>query len=95
MCNCNQAARIEVLPTGEKVFYVDIGNIAPSDVQVYMEKIMERMKDRTKPYERNYFIPVRPTMCECVNNHGITTTQLSVFIGVILVANSILLYILK
>ena len=76
MCKCNQAARIEVLPTGEKVFYVDIGTMASSDVQVYMEKIMERMKDRTKPDERNYFIPVRPTMCECVNNHGITLRQL-------------------
>lgn len=80
MCKCS-SSRIEVLPTGEKVFYIDIGNIPPAEVSLYMEMMMERMKKVNPEDKESYFVPIRPTPCV---HTGITTEQLLILSTVII-----------
>ena len=93
MCKCNQGTRIEVLPTGEKVFYVNVDNIPPADVQAYMDSFSAKMKNPKKPDEQSYYVPTRLRQCECVNNYGITIKQLwTLLLSQIVVLTGFLLF---
>lgn len=59
---CKNYTRIEELPSGKRVFYVDIGNIPPSDAGEYMAKLRESVKDDDK---FAYIVPIRATKCTC------------------------------
>ncbi len=92
MCK-NQGTRIEVLPTGEKVFYIDIGGVSPIDADELVRRYMEKMGEGKKPDEVHYYVPIRPRPCECVNNYGITIKQLwTLLLSQIVVLTGFLLF---
>lgn len=51
----NHLTRIEELPSGKRVLYIDIGNLPPSEVNKYVKDIMEICKSD----DMHYVIPVR------------------------------------
>jgi cobalamin biosynthesis Mg chelatase CobN len=92
MCK-NQGTRIEVLPTGEKVFYLDVSNIPVAEADEYVQRIRTKLGEDKKPDEVHYYVPIRSRPCECVNNYGITIKQLwTLLLSQIVVLTGFLLF---
>ena len=47
--------RVEELPSGKRVFYIDVGNIPVDQVKEYMERIRVALNEQD-----SYVLPVRP-----------------------------------
>lgn len=59
---CKNYTRIEELPSGKRVFYVDIGKLPPSEADEYMKRIQQAVKGKD---DFAYIVPIRATKCTC------------------------------
>lgn len=54
----NPSVRVEQVPEGRKIFYVDVKNIPPGDIPDYVERVRETIQ-ASKCTDEDFFIPTR------------------------------------
>lgn len=74
-CMCKSLTKVEELPSGKRVMYIDVGGIHPSNVQEYMKKVVSTLNEPD-----TYVLPVRPNKCSC-HEHNVEQKGLMLLIG--------------
>ena len=73
--------RVEELPSGKRVFYIDVGNIPDEHVEYYME----RMRQSLGPNEQtSYVLPVFPNKPPVLPSKSVYRVENYLLIAVII-----------
>jgi hypothetical protein len=79
---CESLTRVEELPSGKRVFYIDVGNIPDEHVEHYME----RMRRALGPNEQtSYVLPVFPNKPPVLPSESVYRVENYFLIAVIIV----------